>query len=171
MSSLAHYGPREAADGSDAVKEVRAYLAARAVAACAAGVPRWAVVLDPGLGFAKQAAHSFALLRPAGRLDERGAAGGGELGLAGFPLLYGPSRKRFLGGVLRPREVGGGGDLTPDLPLPSQRVWATAAAVTAAIALGAEFVRVHDVPPMRDVVDVADAIYRNAGVAPPSPTI
>lgn len=185
MTTLAHYGPPanpsdEAADGSDVLPAVRAGLAQRAAVALAAGVPRWHVVLDPGLGFAKQAAHNFALLRHGGRLDGpagKPAAGSAApaaspssstssddaaagFGLAGYPLLYGPSRKRFLGAVL----TRAGGTGATEEPAPKARVWATAAAVTASIAVGAEFVRVHDVAEMRDVVDAADAIYRGAGV-------
>lgn len=177
MTSLAHYGPAinpvaEAPDGSDVVPAVRAGLAQRVAAAVSAGIPRWNILLDPGLGFAKQAAHNYALLRPTGRLDgPKTASSSASLdgnnnagyGLAGYPLLYGPSRKRFLGAVLR-------GPSAPSAsstePLPKQRVWATAAAVTASVAVGAEFVRVHDVSEMRDVVDAADAIYRGAGVPP-----
>jgi dihydropteroate synthase len=185
MTTLAHYGPPtnpsdEAADGSDVLPAVRAALAQRAAVALAAGVPRWHVVLDPGLGFAKQAAHNFVLLRHGGRLDgpagkpapssgnsapaSSGAAGATSddaaagFGLAGYPLLYGPSRKRFLATVLSKSAA------AAEEPAPKARVWATAAALTASIAVGAEFVRVHDVAEMRDVVDAADAIYRGAGV-------
>ncbi len=126
----------EAAAVADAVP--RALLAA-AAAAVAAGVPRWDVVLDPGLGFAKAPVHSFALLR-------RNAA----LADSGFPLLFGPSRKGFLGAAT------GRDD-------PRARGPATAAAVAVAVAAGADFVRVHDVADMRDAARVADAVFR----APP----
>ena len=73
----------------DVLGEVRAELVARVDAAVLAGVDPGRIVLDPGLGFAKTAAHNWALLR---RLD--------VLLALGFPVLVGASRKRFLGELL-----------------------------------------------------------------------
>jgi dihydropteroate synthase len=100
----------------------------------AAGIARGQIILDPGLGFAKRAEHSLAVLAGLPRLTSLGC-----------PLLVGPSRKSFLTAAL--------GDVPPD-----HREWGTAAAVTAAVLLGAHIVRVHGVPEMIDVVRVADAI-------------
>jgi dihydropteroate synthase len=69
----------------------------------------------------------------------------GELHALGRPILSGPSRKSFL-----TRATGDRG--------PAERVWATAAAVTASVLAGAHIVRVHDVAAMRDVVRVADRL-------------
>ena len=132
----------EAADGSDVVAEVAAVLSLRAAAAVRAGVRRWAIVLDPGLGFSKQPAHSFALLRPAASLVH-----------LRFPLLYAPSRKGFLGAVT--------GEVVPE-----RRVWATAAAVSACVAVGADIVRVHDVREMKHAAAVADAVYLSCAAGP-----
>jgi dihydropteroate synthase len=68
-----------------------------------------------------------------------------RLSALGCPVLVGASRKSFLTAVL--------GDVPPD-----QREWGTAAAVTAAVLLGAHIVRVHGVAEMVDVVRVADAV-------------
>ena len=143
MSSLAVYAPTadgsrgtDAAESAAVVREVSCALEAAAEAAIATGIPRWDIVLDPGLGFAKLPVHSFALLRPNEALTSMG-----------FPLLFGPSRKGFLG-VATGKED------------PRARGHATAAAVTAAVAAGAAFVRVHDVAEMVDVVRVADAVTR-----------
>ena len=126
---------REAVYG-DVVAEVRAELRARVDVAIEAGVEPGRIVVDPGLGFAKRAGHSLALLA---RLPE----------LAGLrlPLLVGPSRKSFLKEALGERE-------------PAAREWGTAAAVAAAVLGGAHIVRVHDVGPMVDVVKTIDAICR-----------
>ena len=151
MSSLAHYvdplgdarPPSDDDDGGGAVVSVVAqYLASRAQAAMAAGVPRWAIVLDPGIGFAKTARHNIALLQR-GATDAVAAACDG----ARFPTLIGPSRKAFIGAA-----TGG--------KSPADRDWGTAAAVTAAVAAGADIVRVHNVAAMADVVAVADAMFR-----------
>jgi dihydropteroate synthase len=118
----------------DVAREVAAELSGRADAARAAGVPAECLVLDPGLGFAKRAEHSMQAL-----------AGLPALAALGYPILAGPSRKSFLTAALGP------------LP-PADRVWGTAAAVTAAILFGAHIVRVHDVREMVQVARVTDTI-------------
>lgn len=128
MYAEAHY--------TNVAADVTSELSTRADVAQAAGIARECIILDPGLGFAKRAEHSFAAL-----------AGLPDLAALGFPLLSGPSRKSFLKAAL--------GDLPP-----VERVWGTAAAVTASVLLGAHIVRVHDVKEMVQVVRVADAIRR-----------
>jgi dihydropteroate synthase len=118
--------------------EVAHELSARVAQAEAAGISRDRIIVDPGLGFAKRAEHTLAAI-----------AGLPSLAELGLPILSGPSRKSFLKAA-----VG-------DLPA-HQRVWGTAAAVTASVLLGAHIVRVHDVAEMVQVVRVADAI-RQAG--------
>lgn len=118
----------------DAAGEVAAELDEAAGRARAAGIARDRIVLDPGLGFAKRSEHSLAALA---RLP--------VLGRLGYPLLVGPSRKSFL--------TAGLGDVPP-----ADRIWGTAAAVAAAVLLGADIVRVHDVAAMVQVVRVTDAI-------------
>ena len=124
---------REAHYGSVA-REVAEELRASLERAVAAGVPRESVILDPGLGFAKKAEHSYEAL-----------AGLSTLAALGRPLLVGPSRKSFLTAATGDRK-------------PADRDMATAASVTAAVLSGAHIVRVHNVPAMVDVVRVADAI-------------
>jgi dihydropteroate synthase len=131
MDSLATY--------SDVVADVRAELTQRVDAAVTAGVDPSALVLDPGLGFAKLAEHNWALLR---RLD--------VLLELGFPVLVGASRKRFLGSLLAGRE----GEPRP----PDGREDATAAVSALVAAAGAWGVRVHDVRRSLDAVIVAQAM-------------
>ncbi len=122
----------------DVAAEVAAELAARRDRAVAAGIARDAVVLDPGLGFAKHPAHNLALLD---RL--------GSLTALGHPVMVGPSRKRFLGAVTgRPVE---------------QRDAATAAACVVARLRGARLFRVHDVAAAREALAVADAVLASTG--------
>jgi dihydropteroate synthase len=104
--------------------------------ATGAGVPMDRLIVDPGLGFAKEAAHSYESLA---RLD--------EFSELGRPVLVGPSRKSFLA-----RAIG-------NVPAP-QRDWGTAAAVAAAVIAGAHIVRVHAVAPMVQVVRVSDEIRK-----------
>lgn len=118
----------------DATRDVGQELSEAMDRAEGAGVSRDAIILDPGLGFAKRAEHSYAVL-----------AGLESLGSLGRPILSGPSRKSFLKEALGERE-------------PSAREWGTAAAVAASVLLGAHIVRVHGVRAMADVVRVADRI-------------
>ena len=119
---------------ADVVAEVRQELLAATERALAAGVKGQQLIWDPGLGFAKATEHNLALLR-----------GLAELRAEGFPLLVGPSRKRFIGAVL-------------DEPRPRARLWGTAAVCGQAIAAGASILRVHDVGPIVQVARLADAL-------------
>ena len=127
----------EQASYHDVVAEVLDELRESMAFATTAGIAAERIVLDPGLGFAKEAAHSYEALA---RL--------GEFADLGRPLLVGPSRKSFLAKPL-------GGSVPP-----SNRDWATAAAVAAAVLAGAHIVRVHAVREMLQVVRVADEIRR-----------
>ena len=119
----------------DVVGEVITDLIATVNEAEKAGVKRDRIILDPGIGFGKTAAHSLEVLR---HLD--------ELTQLGFPTLVGASRKSSIGLVL-------------DLPV-DDRVEGTAATVALAIASGADMVRVHDVKEMARVAKMSDAIVR-----------
>jgi dihydropteroate synthase len=125
----------------DVLDDVRGELEAAIARALAAGVARDAIIVDPGIGFAKRAGHSFEALA---RLE--------ALADLHRPILSGPSRKSFLKAAV--------GDVEPDA-----REWATAAAVTASVLFGAHIVRVHGVRAMVDVVRTADRI-RNARTHP-----
>ena len=121
----------------DVVSEVLDELRESVAFATQAGIPAERIILDPGLGFAKEAPHSYEALA---RLD--------AFAELGRPLLVGPSRKSFLARAL--------GRAIP----PAERDWATAAAVAAAVLAGAHIVRVHAVAEMLQVVRVADEIRR-----------
>jgi dihydropteroate synthase len=130
---------RELASYEDVLGEVRAELVARVDAAVLAGVDPGRIVLDPGVGFAKTAAHNWTVLR---RLDVFVALG--------FPVLVGASRKRFLGELL----AGADGALRPA----AGRDAATAAITALAAEAGVWGVRVHDVAASMDAVAVATAL-------------
>ncbi|MBI4263905.1 MAG: dihydropteroate synthase [Acidobacteria bacterium] len=132
----------EQASYHDVVAEVLDELRESMAFATGAGVADDRLVLDPGLGFAKQAPHSYEALA---RLE--------AFAELGRPLLVGPSRKSFLARAL-------GGEVAP-----AARDWGTAAAVAAAVLGGAHIVRVHAVPEMVQVVRVADEIRKYKGEA------
>jgi dihydropteroate synthase len=117
----------------DVVREVRDFLAARIAAAEVAGIGRDRIVIDPGFGFGKNAAHNLALLRSLADLRQLGVA-----------LMAGLSRKSTLG-QLTGRE-------------PRERVHASVAAALLAIENGAHIVRVHDVAATRDALAVWNAV-------------
>lgn len=133
MTKLAHY-PR------GVINEVASELRARVSAAEDAGIPRWRIILDPGLGFAKNQSQDLEILRNLSQLRK-------AEGLDCFPWLVGPSRKKFVGRLTGVERA-------------SERTWGTAATVSACVAGGADVVRVHDVREMWQVARVADAIYR-----------
>ena len=103
-----------------------------------AGVAKSQLILDPGIGFGKSFAQNYELL-----------TGLPELAKLGYPLLVGTSRKGFLGATLARNGK----------PAPAeQRLWATAATVTASILGGAHIVRVHDLAEMAQVARTADCL-------------
>jgi dihydropteroate synthase len=118
----------------DVVSEVKRFLEERLAAAVAAGIDERHVVLDPGIGFGKTAAHNFELVRRLGELAELGR-----------PLLVGFSRKRSLGRLFDP----------------AARTGSTAASVGAAVAAferGATMLRVHDVREHVEALAAAAAV-------------
>ncbi|MFD2766673.1 dihydropteroate synthase [Micromonospora eburnea] len=131
---------RELADYGDVVADVRAELSQRVDEALAAGVAAEKIIIDPGLGFAKTAAHNWEL---SARLP--------ELVDLGFPLLFGSSRKSYLGRLLADAD---------GTPRPtSEREAATIATSVLAVAAGAWGVRVHDVRATADAL----AVWRATG--------
>jgi dihydropteroate synthase len=133
VADMAHY--KLARYGDDPVGEIIAELRQSIDAAIVAGVPSKSIVIDPGLGFAKRTEHSVAVLAQLERFTT-----------LGFPVLVGPSRKRFIG------EISGGAP-------PEQRLEGTIAACLAAFDRGARLFRVHDVRAVRRALDVALAIH------------
>ncbi|PWW21576.1 dihydropteroate synthase [Geodermatophilus normandii] len=129
------------ADYGDVVTEVCTELSARVDAALSAGVDAAQLVLDPGLGFAKQAAHNWALLAALPRVVS-----------LGLPVLVGSSRKSFLGRLL----AGPDGALRPA----EERDAATLATTVLAAEAGAWGVRVHDAAGSADAVRTVAAVQR-----------
>jgi len=133
MNSLATY------DG-DLIEILGRELSVRVAEATRAGIRRWNIILDPGLGFAKNAAQNIEIMR---RMKDLRL----QPGLGGIPWLLGPSRKRFVGSIT--------GESAPE-----ERTWGTAGAVAACIQGGADIIRVHDVAEMTKVVKMSDAVWR-----------
>ena len=122
-----------------AVEEVVDFLQARVEAAMAAGIDPEQIAVDPGLGFGKTGEQSLALM-----------GGLSALLALGRPVVFGPSRKSFVGAVLE-RPV-------------HEREWGTAAVVAAGVLEGAHVVRAHAVAQMKDVARMAQAIRDHMSV-------
>ena len=117
----------------DVVNEVKSFLEQRLAAAEAAGVERSRIVVDPGFGFGKTAAHNLTVLR-----NLR------QLAAIGVPVLAGLSRKSTLGKITG-RPVG-------------ERLAGSLAMALLALERGATILRVHDVKETKDVVAVWEAV-------------
>ena len=118
----------------DVVGEVEAFLAGRLAAAAAAGVARTRLAIDPGIGFGKTLEHNLALLRATRRLKRLGA-----------PIVVGVSRKSFIARLSKGEP-------------PKQRLAGSLAAALAALARGADILRVHDVAATVQAIAVWRAI-------------
>ncbi len=122
----------------DVVRDVMQGLRTLAGLARKHGVAKSQIIVDPGIGFGKSFSQNYELLQ---KLP--------QLARLGYPLLVGTSRKGFLGATLA-RD----GKPAP----PDERIWGSAATVTACVLGGAHIVRVHDVAEMAQVVRVADCL-------------
>lgn len=126
MQSAPHY--------DDAAVEVFDWLARRAAACVAAGIPAERIAVDPGIGFGKTLAHNLAILRGLGRYRE-----------LPYALLLGVSRKSFLSSL--------------DRAVPAkQRLGGSVAAALACARGGAHILRVHDVGDTRQALAVEQAL-------------
>jgi dihydropteroate synthase len=124
---------QQAPQYDDVVREVMEFLAARVDACARAGIPRANLLIDPGFGFGKTAAHNLQLLHQLDRFLELGC-----------PLLAGLSRKSLIGTVLgRPVE---------------DRLYGSIALATLAVWQGASIIRAHDVGPTADAVRLCGAV-------------
>jgi dihydropteroate synthase len=131
----------------DVVDEIKAFLAERIEFALAEGIEEERIWIDPGIGFGKNVEHNLELHRRLGEFVDLGR-----------PIMFGSSRKSFIG-KLTGAEV-------------DQRLGGTIASNVIAYANGASMLRVHDVAPMRQALTMADAILdpdRAAAIADRSP--
>jgi len=133
MMSLTTY------DNNDVMSGIIGELQHCVTEAMKAGIPRWNIILDPGIGFAKDLNQNIQILRQLSRISNQS--------FNTFPVLVGPSRKGFLGKLTQQ-------------DTPSNRIYATSAACAACISNGADILRVHDVKEMKDVLIVSDHIWR-----------
>ncbi len=125
----------------DVVGEIGEFFERRLAELGTRGIDRGRLIIDPGLGFGKSAAHNLEIV-----------AGLSRLGSLGRPLLLGPSRKSFIGKVLGAE--------------PEERLWGTVGVSVAAVTAGAHLLRVHDPRPVRDAVRMIDEMLARAAKKP-----
>jgi dihydropteroate synthase len=130
---------QEAPAYDDVLLDVFDYLGARVAAAEAAGIPRARILVDPGIGFGKTPAHNLALIRGLSLLHGLGCA-----------ILFGASRKRFIGTI-------GGAEA------PADRGPGSIAVALEAVRQGAQVIRVHDVKETRQAVALWAALSGHEG--------
>ncbi|MGK7931388.1 MAG: dihydropteroate synthase [Microcystaceae cyanobacterium] len=128
MQSLTDYG--------DLLGEIKDFLFKQMSQAQNAGISAEKLIIDPGIGFAKNYEQNIQILQQLR-----------EFQTLNCPILVGVSRKSFIGHILQQSD-------------PKKRIWGTAAAHCLAIAQGADILRVHDVAVMKEVSQVADVLWR-----------
>ncbi|QLQ78774.1 hypothetical protein HG537_0B01230 [Torulaspora globosa] len=124
-------------------------LAERYFAAINNGVARWQIIMDPGLGFAKNGNQNLQIIRQLPLLKNFSCIweNGDYVSFRNLPWLVGPSRKKFIGKITKEDN-------------PSDRDFATGAVITSCIGFGADIVRVHNAQDCAKAVKVADALYK-----------
>lgn len=125
-------------DYENLITDIYNFLSGQITNARLVGIDQNKIIIDPGIGFAKNHQQNLEIFR---QLE--------SLKTLNSPILVGPSRKSFIGNIL-------------NQPDPKLRVWGTAAACCAAIFNGADILRVHDVQEMQEVTLVTDAIFRHS---------
>lgn len=131
-------------DYNNVAQDVAHEISAQVELAVAAGIDRNRIVVDPGIGFAKTPAQNWPILQDLEAID-----------VLELPVLWGVSRKRFLGELLA--------DPNGELREVTQREDATTALSTYLALAGAWCVRVHDVRASRDAIEVVDRLGRIDG--------
>jgi dihydropteroate synthase len=119
----------------DLIEDIKWELLESISIASNAGIPGKNIIIDPGIGFGKTVEQNLELINNIDKIRE-----------LGYPVLFGPSRKSFIGYTL---------DLAPD-----ERIEGTAAAIAIGIDRGVDIIRVHDVEFMLRVARMSDAIVR-----------
>lgn len=114
--------------------EVRTFLENSANIATLRGVKKENIMIDPGIGFAKNTQQNIEIIREIAKFAE-----------SSYPLLVGPSRKNFIGDIL-------------EEPNPEKRLWGTAATVAYLAMQKVDLIRVHDVKEMREVIQVFERL-------------
>jgi len=124
-------------DYQDLIGDINQFFQERINQAITWGIKKEHIILDPGIGFAKNYQQNLEILRNIKIIKN-----------LGFPVLIGTSRKSFIGTILKKEN-------------PLERIWGTAATCSYAITQGADILRIHDVKEIYDIAKVTDTLIMN----------
>ncbi|WP_373479050.1 dihydropteroate synthase [Geminocystis sp.] len=124
-------------DYQDLIGDINQFFQERINQAITWGIKKEHIILDPGIGFAKNYQQNLEILRNIKIIKN-----------LGFPVLIGTSRKSFIGTILKQEN-------------PLERIWGTAATCGYAITQGADILRIHDVKEIYDIAKVTDTLIMN----------
>jgi dihydroneopterin aldolase/2-amino-4-hydroxy-6-hydroxymethyldihydropteridine diphosphokinase/dihydropteroate synthase len=145
MNSLANYS-------LDLLGDIRCEINRILKMAMQSGISRWNIILDPGIGFAKNHEQNLEILKNLGKLTkpfqspDYSLSSLSILESSQFPWLVGSSRKGFIGACIGEKDA-------------SKRDWGTASTICSSVQGGANIVRVHNVKGMKDVLSMADHLF------------
>jgi len=131
---------KQLCDYDNLIPNIKDSLVKSADIAISKGLSKGNIMLDPGIGFAKNSAQSLEIMGGIAKFAD-----------LGYPLLVGPSRKSFIGDAL-------------GIPEPEKRIWGTAGAVGWLVMQKVDLVRVHDVKEMHDVIRIIETIQNTGNI-------
>lgn len=132
------------------IRSIGRELSERYAEAVSKGIARWQIILDPGIGFAKNGKQNLEIIRQLPLLKNYSCIlpSGEFVNFSNIPILVGPSRKGFIGRITKDDD-------------PKDRDFATGSIIASCIGLGADLVRAHNVKDCSKTVKIADALYKN----------
>ncbi|SCV03191.1 LANO_0G02696g1_1 [Lachancea nothofagi CBS 11611] len=130
------------------IRHIARELAQQYIKAVDVGVRRWQIILDPGIGFAKQANQNLEIIRNLNLLKNYSLLEGANfVNFKNLPVLVGPSRKKFIEHITGETNA-------------AKRDFTTGSVATACVSYGADIIRVHDTANCVKSIKMADAMYR-----------
>ncbi|QLG70183.1 hypothetical protein HG535_0A01220 [Zygotorulaspora mrakii] len=152
-SNVKEYMNGEKISGRSAIllRSIAHELSERYAQAIGEGIRRWQLILDPGLGFAKNGKQNLEIIRQLDLLKNYACIleSGEFVNFKNIPILVGPSRKAFIGKITKDDD-------------PKDRDFATASVISSCIGFGADIVRVHNVVDCSKTIKIANTLYRDA---------
>ncbi|CAI4049421.1 trifunctional dihydropteroate synthetase/dihydrohydroxymethylpterin pyrophosphokinase/dihydroneopterin aldolase FOL1 SKDI_14G0750 [Saccharomyces kudriavzevii IFO 1802] len=141
-------------DGTTLIRNIGQEIGKRYIEAIGSGVKRWQIIMDPGLGFAKDWKQNVQIIRQIPFLKNYSFIMNSQdsrvyINLRNIPVLLGPSRKKFIGHITKDVDA-------------KDRNFATGTVVASCIGFGSDMVRVHDVKNCSKSIKLADAIYKGS---------
>ncbi|AGO10866.1 AaceriAFR647Cp [[Ashbya] aceris (nom. inval.)] len=142
------YGKKQHSGRTKVIRNISRELAERYQLALTSGIKRWQIILDPGIGFAKNAKQNLDIIKHIPSIKGYSCVAHGQfVNFANLPVLLGPSRKNFIGTIIQEAQA-------------EQRDFATGTIVGSCVGYDADIIRVHDVTNCSKSARLADELYR-----------